>query len=174
MFRTRDVSITLDHTRTPPFLLVVTRLVIKAGGSVAHSTKTCHFREPHIVVGSAQGQLGFRDRTNERTNLSSITTSSTHVMEGPVIGLLALFIIITACAYRNKCCCFQSNPHLFPVTAMQVPTIVQQPAVVSGAAMQVPTFVIQRQPIVAGRHENTIRTARGILRGLSAVQDLDL
>ena len=57
---------------------------------------------------------------------------------------------------------------------MQVPTIVQQPAVVSGAAMQVPTFVIQRQPIVAGRHENTIRTARGILRGLSAVQDLDL
>ena len=93
---------------------------------------------------------------------------------GLVIGLLALFIIITACAYRNKCCCFQSNPHLFPVTAMQVPTIVQQPAVVSGAAMQVPTFVIQRQPIVAGRHENTIRTARGILRGLSAVQDLDL
>jgi len=25
---------TLDHTRTPPFLLVVTRLVFKAGGSV--------------------------------------------------------------------------------------------------------------------------------------------
>jgi alpha-tubulin suppressor-like RCC1 family protein len=70
VFRTRDVSITLDHTRTPPSLLVVTRLVIKAGGSVAHSTKTCHLREPHIVVGSAQGQLGFRDRTNERNQAS--------------------------------------------------------------------------------------------------------
>jgi len=71
VFRTRDVSITLDHTRTPPFLLVVTRLFIKAGGSVAHSTKTCHLREPHIVVGSAQGQLGFRDRTNERISVRS-------------------------------------------------------------------------------------------------------
>jgi hypothetical protein len=42
VFRTRDVSITLDHTRTPPFLLVVTRLVIKAGGSLTQCINTAH------------------------------------------------------------------------------------------------------------------------------------
>ena len=71
---------------------MVTRLVIETGGSVAHSTKTCHLRKPHIVVGSAQGQLGFRDRTNERTNLSSITTSSTHVMVARVLLIVVLFV----------------------------------------------------------------------------------
>ena len=42
VFRIRDVTITLDHTRPRPFLLVVTRLVIEAGGSVTQSTKSCH------------------------------------------------------------------------------------------------------------------------------------
>ncbi|MFB1020198.1 MAG: hypothetical protein QMC37_08175, partial [Flavobacteriales bacterium] len=43
-------------------LLVVTRLVIETGGSVTQSTESCHLREPHIVVSSAQAQLG---QTNE-------------------------------------------------------------------------------------------------------------
>ena len=42
VFRTRDDTNTLDHTRTRPFLLAVTRLVIEAGGSVAQCVNTAH------------------------------------------------------------------------------------------------------------------------------------
>ena len=134
-----------------------------------------------VVINDYDGFFGGKDATTQvlvetcSSNPSSSQGSRNNDSSnaGLVIGLLALFIIITACAYRNKCCCFRSNPQLFPVTAMHAPTIVQQPAVVSGAAMQVPTFVMQ-PTVVAGRHESQIRTARGILHGLSAVQDLDL
>ncbi len=51
-FGTRDVTITLDRTRhqARPLLLVISRLVIDAGGSVTQSTESCHSREPRIVV----------------------------------------------------------------------------------------------------------------------------
>jgi hypothetical protein len=86
VFRTRDVSITLDHTRTRPFLLVVTWLAIKADGSVAHSTKSSHLRDPLIVVGSARGQFRF-SRSNKRTNLvPPLITTTTHVMVAAMVG----------------------------------------------------------------------------------------
>jgi hypothetical protein len=54
-FGSRHVTITLDRTRheARPLLLVISRLVIDAGGSVTQSTGSFHSRDPRIVVGSA-------------------------------------------------------------------------------------------------------------------------
>ena len=52
----RDVTITLDRTRhqARPCLLVVTGLIIDAGGSATQTTESRHPRDPRIVVGSAR------------------------------------------------------------------------------------------------------------------------
>ena len=61
---TRHVTITLDRTshQARPFLLV-TRLVIEAGGSLTQSIKSCHFRDPCIVV---RWGVGFEIERTER------------------------------------------------------------------------------------------------------------
>ena len=66
-FWARDVAITLDCTgnQARPSHVVITRLVIEASGSVTQSIKSCHPRDPRIVVGSARFS-----RSNERTKLT--------------------------------------------------------------------------------------------------------
>ena len=96
VFRARDVSITLDHTRTRPFLRVVTRFVMKTGVGASnlytHNINTSHQRDSHIVVGGARGQLGF-SRSNKRTNLvPPLITASIHVMVARILLLVVLFV----------------------------------------------------------------------------------
>ena len=94
-FLDHDHVDTLDHTRTRPFLRVVTRFIMKNGVGASnlytHNINTSHQRDSHIVVGGSRSARF--SRSNKRTNLvPPLITASIHVMVARILLLVVLFV----------------------------------------------------------------------------------